>query len=147
MNIMAILGYLEEEINGAASVPFSNKCSIDREKCLNLLADMRQNLPEAILEAETIRNEKNQILYDAEKESEAIISDAERKAAALVDEHDITQSAYQKAEEVIANSQNSAREIRRSANTYVEEILGEMENYIQRYLDLVRQNREQMRGR
>lgn len=147
MNIMNILSYIEEEVNAAAAVPFSTKCSIDREKCLNLLADMRQNLPEAILEAETIRNEKNQILYDAEKESEAIISDAERRANMLVDEHDITQAAYQKAEEIIANSQNSAREIRRSANNYVEEILGEMETYIQRYLDLVKQNREQMQGR
>ncbi|MDD3243296.1 MAG: ATPase [Eubacteriales bacterium] len=147
MNIVSILDYLENLVSAAPAVPFSNKCSLDREQALNLLSDMRQTLPEEILEAETIRNEKNQILYDAQKESEAIISDAERQRTALIDQHEITQNAYQKADEIIQNAEAGAREIRMSANSYVEEILGEMEGYIQRYLDLVRQNRQQMKGR
>ena len=147
MNVMSILGYIEDEISSAPNAPFSSRCTVDREKCLNLINDIRQHLPTAIVEAESIRNEKNQILYDAEKEGEYVISDAEQRANRLIDENEITKAAYAKAEELIANAQVSAREIRNSANAYVEDMLTEIEAYIARYLELVRQNREQMKQR
>ncbi|MCK5130046.1 MAG: ATPase [Clostridiales bacterium] len=146
MNVLALLDYLDEEISSASNVPLSNKCGVDREKCLDIINDIREGLPNEILEAEEINKEKNQILYDAEKESEQIVEDANDKVGLLVDQNKITQMAYEKAEEVIQNAETSAREIRLSANEYVEDILADLESYIQRNLDIVRQNRTQMRG-
>jgi vacuolar-type H+-ATPase subunit H len=146
MNVLALLEYLDEEISSASNVPLSNKCGVDREKCLDIINDIREGLPSEILEAEEINKEKEQILYDAEKEAEQIVEDANEKVNQLVDQNQITQMAYEKAEEIIQSAENSAREIRLSANEYVEDILADLESYIQRNLDIVRQNRTQMRG-
>jgi vacuolar-type H+-ATPase subunit H len=147
MNVMSLLDYLQEEVEDANKVPFSENCMIDRDKLLDMINDIRSILPNEIMEAETIRNQRAQILEDAEKEAEAVLAEAEQKMHQMVEENAITQMAYQQAEEIIENAQNGAREIRRSANEYVEEILTDLENYVQRNLDIVRQNREQMRGR
>ncbi len=146
MNVLALLEYLDEEVSSASNVPLSNKCGVDREKCLDIINDIREGLPSEILEAEEINKEKNQILYDAEKESEQIVEDANDKVDLLIDQNKITQMAYEKAEEIVKEAENSAREIRLSANEYVEDILADLESYIQRNLDIVRQNRTQMRG-
>jgi vacuolar-type H+-ATPase subunit H len=146
MNVLALIEYLEEEVGTASNVPLSNKCAVDREKCLDIINDIREGLPTEILEAEEINKEKEQILSDAEKEAEQIIEDANEKVEQMVDQNKITQMAYEKAEEVIQNAETSAREIRLSANEYVEDILADLESYIQRNLDIVRQNRTQMRG-
>ena len=147
MNVMSLLDYLQEEVEDANKVPFSENCMIDRDKLLDMINDIRSILPNEIMEAETIRNQRAQILEDAEKEAEAVLAEAEQKMHQMVEENAITQMAYQQAEEIIENAQTGAREIRRSANEYVEEILTDLENYVQRNLDIVRQNREQMRGR
>ena len=147
MNVMSLLDYLQEEVEDANKVPFSENCMIDRDKLLDMINDIRSILPNEIMEAETIRNQRAQILEDAEKEAEAVLAEAEQKMHQMVEENAITQMAYQQAEEIIENAQNGAREIRRSANEYVEEILTDLENYVQRNLDIVRQNLEQMRGR
>lgn len=146
MNVLALLEYLDEELSSASNVPLSNKCAVDREKCLDIINDIREGLPNEILEAEDINKEKNQILYDAEKEAEQVIEDASEKVDLLVDQNKITQMAYDKAEQIIQGAENSGREIRLSANEYVEDILADLESYIQRNLDIVRQNRSQMRG-
>jgi F0F1-type ATP synthase membrane subunit b/b' len=147
MNIMGLLDYLQDELEKASNMPLSNKALVDREKCLNIVADIRQNMPREIMEAQTIQSEKNQILYDAEKEAEAVIADSEAKARKLVEQEEITRMAAIRAEEIMTSAHTSAREIKKSANEYVEDILADLENYVSRSLDIVRQNRESMRGR
>ncbi len=147
MNIMGLLDYLQDELEKASNMPLSSKALVDREKCLNIVSDIRQNLPREIMEAQSIQSEKNQILYDAEKEAEAIIADADAKARKLVETEEITRLAAQRAEEILTSAHTSAREIKKSANEYVEDILADLESYVSRSLDIVRQNRESMRGR
>jgi F0F1-type ATP synthase membrane subunit b/b' len=147
MNIMGLLDYLQDELEKASNMPLSSKALVDREKCLNIVGDIRQNMPREIMEAQTIQSEKNQILYDAEKEAEAIIADAEAKARKLVEQEEITRMAAIRAEEIMTSAHTSAREIKKSANEYVEDILADLENYVSRSLDIIRQNRESMRGR
>lgn len=147
MNVAGLLDYIQEELEKASTVPLSGKSVVDKEKLLNLVESVRQSLPVELQEAENVMAEKNTILYDAEKEAEAIIADANLKAKGLVEETEITQTAYRRAEEILTNAQNSAREIRKSANEYVEDILQDLESYVSRSLEIVRQNREQMRGR
>ncbi len=147
MNIMGLLDYLQDELEKASNMPLSSKALVDREKCLNIVSDIRQNLPREIMEAQSIQSEKNQILYDAEKEAEAIIADADAKARKLVETEEITRLAALRAEEILTSAHTSAREIKKSANEYVEDILADLESYVSRSLDIVRQNRESMRGR
>lgn len=146
MNITALLDILREEFEVAGTMPLSNKVVIDRDKCLDIVNDILDNLPKELIDADTILNEKNQIIYDAEREAESIVEDANGKVDQLVDQDEITKLAYEKSEQLLKNAQHQAEEIRLSANEYVEDILADLESYIQRNLDIVRQNRTQMRG-
>ncbi|MBO5500971.1 MAG: hypothetical protein J6A48_03015 [Clostridia bacterium] len=147
MNVMALLDYLQEEVERANKVPFSENAMVDREKLLNIINDVRVTLPNELMEAETIRNQRAQIIEDAQREAHTIVEEAQAQARQLVEENAVTQQAYAQAQEIVERAQNGAREVRRSANEYVEDVLSEMEGYITRNLEMVRANREQMRGR
>ena len=75
MNIAVLLDYLQEELEAGSNMPFSQKTAVDSGKCLDLINDMRTTLPREITEAEGILNEKNNILYEAEREAEKIIAE------------------------------------------------------------------------
>lgn len=44
MNVMALLDYLQEEVERANKVPFSENAMVDREKLLNIINDVRVTL-------------------------------------------------------------------------------------------------------
>ena len=147
MDVMGLLDYLREEIEAAGKIPFTNNCMIDREKVLDLVEDIRSNLPRELMEAEEIRAQRSQIIEEAEREAEGIRSDASQRADQLIEENEITQEAYDRARQILEQAQHAAEETRLSANEYVEDILADMETYITHQLNIVRTNREQMQGR
>lgn len=147
MDVMGLLDYLREEVEAATKVPFTANCMIDREKVLDLIEDIRSNLPHELAEAEEIRAQRNQIIEEAEHEAEGIRADASQRADQLIEENEITQEAYDRARAILEQAQHAAEETRLSANEYVEDILADMETYITHQLNIVRTNREQMQGR
>lgn len=145
MNIFELMSLLEEELENSPNVAFSgNKKRVDMERIDEILAEIRQNLPEEIRQAELVRKEKQAILDDARIQSEAMIRDAERKSRELVEEHEITKIATQKGEEYIASAQKNAREIRLGARGYAEDMLNDLEKYMNEYIEAIRRNRESL---
>ena len=51
MNIHSLLDYLEAELGKGSSMPLTSRVLVDREKCLEILEEIRENLPEDIKEA------------------------------------------------------------------------------------------------
>ena len=147
MNVMALLDYLQEEVERANKVPFTDNAMVDREKMLNIINDVRITLPNELMEAEAIRNQSAQIIEDAQIEAKNIIDEAKAQASQMIEENAVTQQAYAQAQDIVERAEQGAREVRRSANAYVEDILSQTEGYITQTLETIRGNREQMRGR
>ncbi|NLB42479.1 MAG: ATPase, partial [Clostridiales bacterium] len=101
MNIISLLDLLEDELERGVNVPFASKALIDREKCLEMIKDIRLSFPEEIKQAEWVKKEQQRILADAQKEAHAISAEAEQRIRALVDENEITQNAYQQSREIL----------------------------------------------
>jgi len=146
MDITILLGYLQEEIENGQKVMLSNKVSVDRQKCLDILEDIIRSLPVEIEEAQSICAQRDKIIQDAQNEAENILVEAQKKAEELIDQEEITQVAYANAEDIIGSAHKSAHEIKVSANLYVDELLEDLENYIQKNLDIVQENRRSMQG-
>jgi vacuolar-type H+-ATPase subunit H len=144
MNILNLLDILEDELENGTTVPLLGKIMIDRDKCLDIIRDIRLNLPEALKQAELIKKERQRILAEAQKEAETILKEAEQHIKALVDEHEITQMAYQQSREIIENAQDSAKKIRLGAREYADDLLQEVEHYLTEQLETIRQNREEL---
>lgn len=147
MNILALLDVLEDELERGMNLPFTSKALTDKEKCLEVIKDIRLNLPDEIKQAEWIKKERQRILVEAQREAEAITKDAEQKIRALVDENEITQRAYKQSREIIENAQNSAKEVRLGANEYADSLLEEVEDYLSKQLNILQENRSELNSK
>ena len=146
MELLDLLEQLEDLVENAMNIPLSGgKCVIDREAILELIQDIRLKLPDDIKAAKRIAEEKQRILAEAQQEAENIIRNAESRIAALVDENEITKKAYEQAEIIIANSKKNAREIRLGTREYADGILNNVEEILEDALNVIKQNRQELK--
>lgn len=144
MNILSLLDVLEDELEKGTPVPFVGKSMINCERSLDIIRDIRLNLPEALKQAELIKQERQRVLAEAQKQAETIIKEAEQHIKTLVDEHEITQKAYQQSREIIESAQDNAKKIRLGAKVYADELLEIVEHYLIEQLETIQQNREEL---
>lgn len=145
MEILAILEALEDLVERSVAVPFSGRCIVDKEEILEIVKEIRLKLPDDIKQAKWVKEERQRILLDAQKEANNIVKDAENKIASLVDEHEITKKAYEQANEIVSNAQKNARDIRLGTREYADSILNKVEEILKDTLDVVRTNREELK--
>jgi vacuolar-type H+-ATPase subunit H len=145
MEILAILETLEDVIEKSVSVPFSGKCMVDKEEILEIVKEMRLKLPDDIKQAKWVKEERQRILLEAQKEANNIVKDAENKIASLVDEHEITKKAYDQSNEIVSNAQKNAREIRLGTKEYADSVLKRVEEILEDTLEVIKVNREELK--
>ena len=145
MEILTILETLEELVEKSPSVPFSGNCLLDREEILEIIKEMRLKLPDDIKQAKWVKEERQRILLEAQREANNIMKDAENKIASLVDEHEITKKAYEQSNEIIAAAQKNAREVRLGAREYADGVLNKVEDILSEAAEVIRTNREELK--
>lgn len=145
MEILAILETLEDVIEKGVAIPFTGRCMVDREEILEIIKEMRLKLPEDIKQAKWVKEERQRILLEAQKEANNIVKDAENRISALVDEHEITKKAYEQANEIITNAQKNAREIRLGTREYADNILNKVEEILKDAMDVIKNDRNELK--
>lgn len=145
MEMLSILETLEDLIERSVSVPFSGKCMVDKEEILEIIKEIRLKLPDDIKQAKWVKEERQRILLEAQKEANNIIKDAENQISSLVDEHEITKKAYEQSNEIVSNAQKNAREIRLGTKEYADSVLTKVEEILEDTLEVIRANREELK--
>lgn len=145
MEILSLIEALEDIAEKGLPVPFSGKSIVDTQEILDIIQEIRLKLPEDLKQAMWVKDERQRILLEAQKEANGIIKEAENKIASLVDENEISKKAYEQASEIIASAKKNAREIRLGTKEYADEILANVEKIIQETLDVIHSNREELR--
>jgi vacuolar-type H+-ATPase subunit H len=145
MEILAILETLEDVVEKCLNVPFSGKCLVDKEEILEIVKDIRLKLPDDIKQAKWVKEERQRILLEAQKEANNIVKDAENKIASLVDEHEITKKAYEQANEIVANAQKNAKDIRLGTREYADSILNKVEDILSETMEVIKANRDELK--
>ncbi|HHY23296.1 MAG TPA: ATPase [Clostridiaceae bacterium] len=145
MEILSILEALEDIVERSISLPLSGRSLVDKEELLELIKEIRLKLPDDIKQAKWVKEERQRILLEAQKEANNIIQEAESKISSLVDEHEITRKAYEQANEIISNAQKNAREIRLGAREYADSILNKVEQILKDTQDVIQVNREELK--
>ena len=97
-------------------------------------------------QAKWVKEERQRIIADAQKEASAIIQGAEDKIVALINEHEITKQAYEQANQIIEKAQGNSHEIRVGANQYADDLLHRVEEDLIAIADTIRQNRKQLKN-
>lgn len=145
MEILAILETLEDVVEKGVSVPFSGKCMVDKEEILEIIKEIRLKLPDDMKQAKWVKEERQRILLEAQKEANNIIKDAENRISSLVDEHEITKKAYEQANEIVSNAQKNARDIRLGTREYADSVLNKVEEILKDTLEVIQANRDELK--
>jgi vacuolar-type H+-ATPase subunit H len=145
MEILSILETLEDLVEKSVTVPFSGRCLIDKEEILEIIKEIRLKLPDDIKQAKWVKEERQRILLEAQKEASNMLQEAEGKIASLVDEHEITKKAYEQANEIIAGAQKNAREIRLGTKEYADSILDKVEEILKDTIEVIKSDRQELK--
>lgn len=144
--ILELVEMLYNMISEAWGVPLGNdKCLVDREKALDLIEEIKAQLPAEIAEAKRLVSRRDEFITNAKKEGESIRKMAEERARKMVEEQEIVRMAQTRAGEMIATAETKSRELRRSASEYVDEALRGAEETVAQSLDVMRQVRSRFR--
>ncbi len=141
MDIEQIMNEIEEKIDSCRTIPIWGRGIIDKDEILDMIQDMRNKFPEEMKQAKWVKEERQRIINDAQKEAAAMIKATEEKIAAMVNEHDITQQAYAKANQIVDSAQQNSREIRLGANQYADDVLRALEEELIKTAEAIRANR------
>ncbi len=130
MEIFTLLETIEDILEKGKNVPFTEKCIVEKNELLDIIKEIRLNLPDELKQAKWIREERERIIAEAQKDAEDIVKEAENRIISMIDEHEITRKAYDKKNEIIAEANEMYREYNKDAIHYADGILSNMEDNI-----------------
>ena len=94
MEIFTLLETLEEALEKSRTIPFSDKCIVDKEEFFEIIKEIRIKLPDELKQAKWVKEERSRIIVEAKKEADDIVKEAENRIISMIDEHEITRKAY-----------------------------------------------------
>lgn len=130
MEMFTLLETLEDLLEKSKSIPFSSKSIVDKEEMLDLIKEIRLKLPDELKQAKWIKEERQRILVEAQKEADGIVKEAENRIIAMIDEHEITRKAYDQKTQIIETANEMSREISKGTKEYADNLLLNMENVL-----------------
>ena len=146
VSIEAMLEALEELLEEGMSVPLSGgKRVVDIDEARDIIDDIRINMPQEILQAKAIVQDKAQIMAKAAKEAEEIVRRAEERAAHLVDTQEIVLKATAKAKEIEQTAQSQANQLKSTVTQYCDNILNHTQEQLKKSFDEVKLVRDNLK--
>ena len=145
MEIFTLLEELEDILENGKSVPFSGKSVVDKEEILEIIKEIRLKLPDELKQAKWIKEERQRILVEAQKEADDIVKEAENRIISMINENEITKKAYEKKAEIIETANEMSREISKGTKDYADNILQGLEVALEDALKIIQNNRKELK--
>ena len=133
MNVEELLDLMEETLEAGTAVPFAPaKRVVDVDRMRDIIDE--------------VRNDREQIMKNAQVESETIIQKAEERAGALVSEQEIVKRSRQRAAEILTAANTQAKDLTRNATVYCETLLKKSEETLARSVADIKNTRMNLRS-
>lgn len=146
MDLIERIDELQVLIEEAKSVPLSSSAVVNREEILELLAQLKEEVPDEIRQARWMSRDRDELLARARKEAERVIAEAQGQRDRLLSRTEIVHAAERDAERLIDEAKEAAARIRLEAEDYVDQKLAAFEILLNKTLATVAKGREQLRG-
>ena len=145
MEIFTLLDTLEDLLESSRNLPFSSKSLVEKEEMLDLIKEIRLKLPDELKQAKWVKEERQRILVEAQKEADGIVKEAENRIISMIDEHEITKKAYEQKNKIIENANDMAREISNGTKAYADSILAGVQVTLEDALKVIQNNRKEVK--
>lgn len=145
MEIFALLEELEEIAERSISIPLTKKGIVEKEEILDIIQEIRLKLPDELKQAKWVKEERQRILLEAQREADEIVKAAENRIIAMIDEHEITKKAYEQKAQIIESAETKSKEIADGTINYADGILANVEGTLRELLDTISNNRKELK--
>jgi len=137
MDILQLIDRLEELFNDGKPIPFTHNVSVDEDRMLDIIDQMRIAIPEEVKKAQQLLSQRDRVMAQAQEESNRTLELAREKADGLVRKDGIVQEAERRAEQILSQARANADATRHEADDYVIETLGRLQDELTKYLNQV----------
>ena len=120
MKVLELLDEIEEIIDTSSSFPLTGKILVDAEEVLEIVREIRVELPDEIQQAQWIKDERQRILDEAKREYESVLKDARNQAESLIENDDITLKAKARADELMRVAETNVKSLKMNTFEYIE---------------------------
>ena len=130
-NLEDLITSVYDMIQDEKSVPLSSeKCIIERDKALDMLDDLRAQLPGELKQARTIVASREELVSQARREAENIIRNAHAEAEKLIEHETIYQQTLAKCQEMAKANMDECAERIRQTEAQMEQIKAASFGYV-----------------
>ena len=137
MDLSARIQQLEDLVNEAKSMPLSASVLVNREEVLELVHEMKDELPEEIKQARWIVKDREELLSKARLEAESIVERARQDQLKMARQEEVVDRARREAERLLEIADGEGRRIRLEAEDYVDAKLAQFESVLTKVADEV----------
>jgi vacuolar-type H+-ATPase subunit H len=133
-------------IEEARGVPLSASCVVHRGEMLEILQSAREFLPVDFLTAESILQDRDQIIDEGRSSAEAMIATTREDVSRMIEQTSIVQAARDEAQRILVDARAMAEEEQREVEAYIDARLATLEVILNKTLDAVARGRERLEG-
>ena len=146
-DINRLIDMLFERIEDAKSPALKpNMSLVDRDEILDLLEELRAQLPVEIKRAQELLAAREKFVEEAKRDVDRMMRQAELDAKTKVSESEVIYAAKEKARQIVGRAEERPRQLYQVANEYAEDALARTEEAVQAALDEVKQSRVRFRS-
>ena len=147
MESLQLIEQILSQIEEARSVPLSRDGAlVNRQEMINLLNDLKKILPQDILQANHLLDNKEAVMEEGRLAGHALIEQSRAEANRLVSQTEIAQQAHQRAQEIMQQVDEELRRMRNETDEYIDARLANFEITLNRTLLAVKRGREKITG-
>lgn len=146
-DVTRLIDMLYEKVEDAKAPALKpNMSMVDRDEILDLLDELRAQLPVELRRAKELLAAREKFVEDAKRDVERMMRQAELEAKSKVSESEILSAAREKSRGMIAHAEERCRRMYQVTNEYTEDALARAEEAMQMALDEVKQSRVNFRS-
>jgi cell division septum initiation protein DivIVA len=137
---------LQVLVEEAKAVPLSSSVVINREEFIELLAQLKEEVPDEVRQARWMARDRDELLARARKEAERILSEAREQRDRLLSRTEIVHAANRESDRITEEARDKAAKIRAEAEDYIDQKLAAFEILLNKTLATVAKGREHLRN-
>ena len=146
-DVNRLIDMLYERVEEAKSPALKpNLSMVDRDEILDLLDELRAQMPVEIKRAQELLAAREKFVEDAKRDVERMMRQAELEAKTKVSDSEVLYAAKEKARQIVAQAEERSRRLYQVANEYAEDALARTEEAVQAALDEVKESRMRFRS-
>ncbi len=146
MNLLELVEELEDLIETSSQIPLTGKVMLDRDEVLEIVNEMRNEIPTEVREAQRISTDRDTIIQSAKTEADNIIAGARSHAEEIISQDELVLQANKRADEILKTANEESTKIREGARDYADELLENTQVNLSDIIKLLNENRQELRG-